>query len=98
MKLEFSRYVEEDLDNIADFIAQDNPVRAVTFIQDIRQKCLSIQHTPYHYQLRPDIGDEARLAVVGNYSILFRVVSDQRVRIERVVYGARYLPQMLDPS
>ena len=38
MQLELSRYVEGDLDDIADFIAQDNPVRAVTFIQDIRTK------------------------------------------------------------
>lgn len=36
MRLELSRYVEDDLDAIADFIAQDNPSRAVTFIQDIR--------------------------------------------------------------
>lgn len=38
MQLELSRYIESDLDDIADFIAQDNPSRAVTFIQDIRSR------------------------------------------------------------
>lgn len=95
--MEFSCYIEEDLNAIADYIAQDNPVRAVTFIREIRHKLAEIRDTPYLYQLRPDIGDEARLAVVGNYTILFRVVHDQLVRIERIVYGARSLPDMLDP-
>jgi toxin ParE1/3/4 len=35
MRLELSRFVEGDLDDIAAYIAQDNPHRAVTFIQDI---------------------------------------------------------------
>lgn len=47
MRLELSRYVEDDLDAIADFIAQDNPSRAVTFIQDIRKKFADIELTHY---------------------------------------------------
>lgn len=43
------------------------------------------------YQLRPDIGEEARMATVGNYAILFRVMGEA-VRIERVAYGGRNLP------
>ena len=97
MRLELSRYVEVDLDAIADFIAQDNPSRAVTFIQDIRKKFADIQLTPLIYQLRPDIGEEARMASVGNYVILFRI-QDNAVRIERIAYGARNLPGVFDPS
>ena len=97
-RLEFSRYIEEDLDTIADFIAQDNPVRAVSFIREIRQKLASLQHTPYLYQLRPDIGDDARMAVLGNYVILFRITPQHGVRVERIVYGGRELPHTLDPT
>jgi len=97
MPLELSRYVEDDLDAIADFIAQDNPSRAVTFIQDIRKKFADIQLTPLIYQLRPDIGEEARMASVGNYVILFRI-QDKAVRIERIAYGARNLPGVFDPT
>ena len=72
-QIELSRYIEEDLDVIADFIAQDNPGRAVTFIQDIRGKFHNIQREPLIYCLRPDIGEDARMATVGNYAILFNL-------------------------
>jgi plasmid stabilization system protein ParE len=97
MRLELSAFVETDLDEIAAFIADDNPGRAVTFIQDIRAKFRVIQRTPLLYQLRPDIGEEARMATVGHYAILFRVM-ETVVRIERVVYGGRDLPEVFDAS
>jgi len=95
MQLELSRYIEGDLDDIADYIAQDNPARAVTFIQNIRTKFCDIQRNPLTYQLRPDIGEEARMATVGNYAILFRVMGEV-VRIERIAYGGRDLPGVFD--
>jgi plasmid stabilization system protein ParE len=94
VRLEFSLWVEGDLDTIADFIAQDNPQRAVTFIREIRQKIDKVGQQPLVYQLRPEIGEGARMAVVGRYVILFRILGDA-VRIERVVYGGRDLPPML---
>jgi toxin ParE1/3/4 len=42
------------------------------------------------YRLRPELGDDARMALVGRYVILFRIVGEV-VRIERVVYGGRDL-------
>ena len=76
MRLEISRFIEGDLDNIAGYIAQGNPRRAVTFIRDIRAKFLDVQRNPLLYQLRPDIGNEARMATVGNYAILFRITGE----------------------
>ncbi len=97
MRLVLSGFVESDLDEIASYIAQDNPHRAVTFIQDIRAKFQDIARSPLIYQLRPDIGDQARMATVGNYAILFRAIGDN-LRIERVTYGGRDLPTLLDPG
>ena len=94
MRLEFSRWVESDLDSIAEYIAQDNPQRAVTFLREIRQKIHRIAEQPLLYQLRPEIGEYARLAVVGRYVILFRILHEV-VRIERVIYGGRDLPSLL---
>jgi plasmid stabilization system protein ParE len=95
MRLELSRFVEGDLEAIADFIAEDNLERAVSFIRQIRHEILGIGKRPLLYRLRPEIGEGARLAVVGRYVILFRVVA-RTVRIERVVYGGRDLPQLFD--
>jgi toxin ParE1/3/4 len=94
VRLELSRWVEGDLDTVAEFIAQDNPRRAVTFIREIRQKIYKVSQQPLLYQLRPEIGEAARIAVVGRYVILFRILNDT-VRIERVVYGGRDLPALL---
>jgi plasmid stabilization system protein ParE len=91
MRVEFSRFVESDLEEIADWIAEDNPGRAVSFIQEFREAFRRIGQSPLLYQLSPDIGEEARLAVVGRYVILFRV-DDEAVMAERVLFGGRDLP------
>ncbi len=94
MLIELSPYVESDLEAISEWIAQDNPTRAVSFIREIREEFRRIGAGPLLYQLRPEIGEDARLAVVGRYVILFRIAS-QVVRIERVLFGGRDLPQVL---
>lgn len=93
MRLEFSRYIENDIEAIAEFIAEDNPRRAITFIREIKQKIYAIAEHPLIYQLRPEIGEGAHLAVVGRYIILFHVI-EETVRIERIVYGGRDLPHL----
>jgi plasmid stabilization system protein ParE len=90
MRVEFSSFVEGDLDAIADYIAQDNPPRAVSFLREIGEQIRSVGKNPLLYQLRPEIGEGARMAIVGRYVILFRKIGDT-VRIERVVYGGRDL-------
>ena len=95
MRIQLSRFVESDLETIAGYIAQDNPFRAVTFIREFREKFLEIGKAPLHYRLRPEIGKDARVAILGRYVILFRV--DHRVvRIERVVFGGRDLPTLFE--
>jgi plasmid stabilization system protein ParE len=90
MRVELSSYVEGDLQEIAEWIAQDNPRRAVSFVREIRGAFRKIGEGPLHYQLRPEIGEDARMAVVGRYVILFWV-GDETARIERVVFGGREL-------
>jgi plasmid stabilization system protein ParE len=89
--LKLSSFVERDLEEIADWIAEDNPRRAVSFIQEIRAEFGRIGLQPLLYQLRPEIAKDARLAVVGSYVILFRIAG-KNVFIERVAFGGRNLP------
>jgi toxin ParE1/3/4 len=42
----FSRQAELDLEEIGDFIAADNPDRAVTFVREIRAHCVRIAKSP----------------------------------------------------
>jgi toxin ParE1/3/4 len=94
MRVEFSKLVESDLEAIADYIAQDNPRRAVSFVREMRERIRAVGENPLVHRLRPEMGEDARMAVVGRYVILFRVVGDV-VRIERVVYGGRDLLALL---
>jgi toxin ParE1/3/4 len=93
MLVELSSFIESDLEAIADYIAQDNPMRAISFIREIREELRLVSQNPLLYQLRPEIGEDARLAVVGRYVILFHIVGEV-VRIERVIFGGRDLPTL----
>jgi len=87
MLLEFLPQAERDLEGIGDYIAADNPARAVTFIRELRAKCSSIQQTPQAYRLRPDLAEGLRSSVHGRYVIYFTTDNDT-VRIIRVLHGA----------
>jgi toxin ParE1/3/4 len=78
---------KSDLEEIADWIAQDNPRRALKVLDEICTQLRKIAQNPMHYQVRPEIGEDARLAVVGRYVVLFWI-DDAMVRFERVAYGA----------
>jgi len=95
--LELSPYVESDLDEIASYIAADNPVRAVSFIDEIAEHFCMIGKNPRSYQLRPEIGPDARLATYRHYVILFRLLTDS-VSVERVVHGSRNLSTLYKPD
>jgi toxin ParE1/3/4 len=62
----------------------------VSFLREIRAQILGIGTNPLLYQLRPEIGEGVRMAMVGRYAILFRTTGAS-VRIERVIYGGRDL-------
>jgi plasmid stabilization system protein ParE len=62
MQVEFSSFVESDLDVIADYIAHGNPTRAVSFLAEIRAKLRAVATHPLLYRLRPEIGEDARCA------------------------------------
>lgn len=70
MRLELSSFVAGDLAVIADYIAEDNPARALSFIKELRARIREVAKRPEIYQVRPEIGAEARLALFGRYVIL----------------------------
>jgi toxin ParE1/3/4 len=85
VRIEVSSLVEGDLDEIADYIAQDNPRWALSFLREIREQILALGRRPLRFRLRTELEEDARVALVGRYGILFRI-HDDAVRVERVVY------------
>jgi plasmid stabilization system protein ParE len=97
VRLRLSPFVPADLEEIAEYISQDSPRNAARMLRALRMRMKEIAKQPEIYQLRPEIGAEARLATVGNYVILFRIRQDA-VRIERVLQGSRDLLPMLQQT
>ncbi|GJE59503.1 type II toxin-antitoxin system RelE/ParE family toxin [Methylobacterium trifolii] len=83
-----SRRARSDLREIADFIAADNPNRAVSFVAELRGRCLSLARHPMQGRPAPDIAPDARILVFRAYLILHRV-HDDPVLIDRVIHAAR---------
>ena len=90
MRVVFSLAFSKDLNEISDYIALDNPHRAVSFTEEIRQRCLTLRGMPESGTARPEFGLNMRSIPFGRYIIFYAIYSD-RIRVVRVVHGARNL-------
>ncbi|RRD44813.1 type II toxin-antitoxin system RelE/ParE family toxin [Comamonadaceae bacterium OH3737_COT-264] len=91
MQLAFTPLAEQDLEAIADYIANDNPTRALSFVRELRARCQRIAASPVSYRLRPELSDGIRSCVHGRYVIFFESSPDV-VLIVRILHSARDLP------
>ena len=86
-----------DLEEIGDYIAQDNPMRAVAFVAQLRAHCEEICLNPEGYRRRPELSDDLRSCAHGNYVIFFEPTTDQ-VTIVRILHSARDIAEVLKPT
>lgn len=90
MRLLITPLARQDIEAIGDYIAQDDPVHAMAFVEALRHQCQRIAAQPLMYRLRPELGVGLRSCPHGRYVIFFSVQEDA-VRIVRVLHGARDL-------
>ena len=86
----FSVLAERDLEEIADYIARDNPRRALPFICEIRERCHKIVTFPKAAPLNEELGKGIRVIPFGRYLIFYTEDSD-KVRVARILTGSRLL-------
>lgn len=85
-----------DLEEIADYIARENPIRAASFVAELEAKCRAVAAAPDLYPARTDLAPGLCMAVHGRYLVLYRdLPGEDTVRIERVLHRARNLPRLL---
>lgn len=85
-----------DLEEIAEYIARDNPVRAASFVAELETKCRAVAQAPKLYPARSDLAPRLRMAVHGRYLVLYRDLREENsVRIERVLHSARNLARLV---
>jgi toxin ParE1/3/4 len=91
MRITISPLAERDLEAIGDYIAEDNPARALSFVAELRTQCALIAKAPQACRTRPELGEGIRSCAHGNYVIFF-TATRVRLRIVRVLHGAMDIP------
>lgn len=97
MKLVLTKEAEADLLFIGEYIAQDNPSRAFTFMEELERRCLALLDQPRAYPLLPrHEASGIRRAVHGRYLIFYRADPDAVV-ILHILASAMDYERLLFP-
>jgi toxin ParE1/3/4 len=94
VRVRLTRSAEQDLIAIADWIRQDNPVRAISFAEALHARCLSPTHRPKRFPIvRTVQGAPIRKLAYRDY-LIFNAVGAEHVHI-RILHGARHWRALL---
>ena len=92
-RVEITALAELDVAEIWDYIAQDNPGNAESFIQKLTEQIETLEMFPERCPLIAEnriLGTSYRHLIYGHYRTIFRI-SGQTVIILRIIHGARLL-------
>lgn len=88
------RRAQSDLLGIRDYILRDNPARAVTFVDELLDRCQLLADNPLMGRARPELKPGLRSFPHGDYVIFYRPLRDS-VSVVRVLHGAREAKPLL---
>ena len=98
MIVELTAAAEADLEAIGDYIAQDNPARALSFVRELSRSCLELADMPEAWPIIPRYEHHrVRRRVHGRYLIFYRV-TEGRITILHVLNGAMDVEAILFPN
>jgi toxin ParE1/3/4 len=89
-----SQRAQDDLRQIRDHILKDNPRRAVTFVDELLDRCQLLADNPLMGRARPELQRNLRSFPYGDYVIFYRA-APVGVTITRVLHGARDATRLL---
>ncbi len=89
LKLAYRHAALADLDAIYNIIEADNPRRALSYVQDIRERCGLLCDHPMKGRARDDLRSGIRvLAMFGRVVVAYRI-TPSAILVTRVFYGGR---------
>ncbi|MEZ5477616.1 MAG: type II toxin-antitoxin system RelE/ParE family toxin [Thiolinea sp.] len=92
MNVIFSPESENDLEAIADYIAEDNPAKALNFVQELKEHCENLSNFPHRNPVYGEIDDvTVRKYSYKNY-IIYYGVGDDILYIFHIWHAARRQP------
>ena len=90
----FTPKAKQDLVDIGEFIAAGSPRRAVTFIEELEERCRALAKAPHAPRRFPPLGADAHILPYGNYLILYRDLPTE-ISITRILHSARDISALL---
>jgi toxin ParE1/3/4 len=98
MRLAFADAAERELEAIGDYIALENPVRALSFIRELRKDCDRLATMPERHLLIARYRNSGiRRRVYGSYLIFYRI-EGETVQILHILHGAMDYEAILFPE
>ncbi|MCP1470996.1 plasmid stabilization system protein ParE [Sphingobium sp. OAS761] len=98
MKVVLTAEALGDLERIGDYIAQDNPNRARSFVAELLAKARGLRDLPEGFPLVPRYAHLGiRRRVHGSYLIFYRIEA-QQISILHILHGARDYEALLFPD
>lgn len=89
--VDFANSAEEGILEIVDYIALDNPDRALSFVAELTSSLRKNLSTfPLSYKVATDleINEEIRICSYGNYNSYYRVIEDKNLVEVLFIYHA----------
>lgn len=93
---DFTPVALSDLRGIRAYIARDNPVNALTWVEQLEAQCRHLAQNTGIGRRRPEVGDAIRSSNFGRYVIFYRPVSTG-AQILRVLHQSRDLRAISSP-
>jgi len=91
-RLNWTELSINDLTNIAEFISKDSFKYATIQIKRIRERARILKTKPFLGRIVPEIqNDSIRELILGNYRIIYKIVSEDRIDILTVHHSAKLL-------
>ncbi|MBI4397640.1 MAG: type II toxin-antitoxin system RelE/ParE family toxin [Candidatus Omnitrophica bacterium] len=78
----------QDLEEIYCFIARDNPLTAISFIDLLEEECKLLAKNSKMGRLREELASELRSFPVGDYIIFYREAS-KGIDVIRILHSSR---------
>ncbi|MBU2445942.1 MAG: type II toxin-antitoxin system RelE/ParE family toxin [Bacteroidetes bacterium] len=96
-RLRYLPVAQDDLVSIFDYIAQDSPNRALSFVEKLDRRIGLLEQQPFlgRVPCHPKLREYGyRVLIVESY-LVFYIVRRRTIEIHRVVHGSRYLDHLI---
>lgn len=98
MKVFLTAVAIADLQEIGDWVAEDDPAAALTLVTALRERCLQLAEFPRAYPLVPRYEPRGiRRRPYGEYLVFYRI-AETRIEVLRILHGARDYDPLLFPD